>query len=96
MKEIDLEIHEPARLGIMTLLSSSAWTDFASLCLVLKLTRGNLSSHLARLERCGYIQVKKSIVGRVPHSGYRLTQSGRKALGDYWSAIDAIRKLGKA
>ena len=94
--DIDRKIHEPARLAIMTLLSAAEWTDFASICLILRLTRGNLSSHISRLERCGYVQVKKSIVGRTPHTDYRLTKSGGKALNDYWSAIDSIRKLGKA
>jgi DNA-binding MarR family transcriptional regulator len=96
MKHIDREIHEPARLGIMMLLSAADWADFPSLCLTLRLTRGNLSAHISRLERCGYVQVKKSIVGKMPHTEYRLTKSGRKALSDYWSALDAIRKLGRA
>jgi DNA-binding MarR family transcriptional regulator len=96
MKHIDREIHEPARLGIMTLLSSADWTDFASMCVMLRLTRGNLSSHIARLERRGYVQIKKSIVGKIPHTEYRLTRSGRHALNGYWSAIDAIRKLANA
>ena len=96
MKHIDREIHEPARLGIMTLLSAAEWTDFPSICLTLHLTRGNLSSHTARLERRGYVQVNKRIIGRVLHTQYRLTKTGRKALRDYWSALDAIRKLGQA
>jgi DNA-binding MarR family transcriptional regulator len=96
MKRIDREIHEPARLAIMTLLSATERTDFASMCLMLKLTRGNLSCHVTRLARRGYVQVRKSIVGGIPHTDYRLTKSGRKALSDYWSALDAMRRLGKA
>jgi DNA-binding MarR family transcriptional regulator len=95
MKHIDREIHEPARLGIMTLLSAVDWADFPSLLRPLELTRGNLSSHIARLERCGYVQVKKGIAGGLLHTEYRLTKPGRKALTNYWSAIDAIRRLGR-
>jgi DNA-binding MarR family transcriptional regulator len=79
----------------MTALSGVAWADFPSLCRLLGLTRGNLSAHIAGLERAGYVQVKKSILGRMPHTQYRLTSRGRKALQEYWAALDEIRTLGR-
>jgi DNA-binding MarR family transcriptional regulator len=92
---IDPVIHEPARLRIMMALSGILWADFPSLCRLLGLTRGNLSVHVARLERAGYVQVRKSIVGRMPHTQYRLTPKGRKALREYWAALDEIRASGE-
>ena len=92
---IDRVIHEPARLQIVTVLSPVAWADFPSLCRLLKLTRGNLSAHISRLERAGYIQVKKSIIGRIPHTQYRLTPKGCRVLKDYWAAMDKIRRLAE-
>ena len=64
------------------------------MCRTLGLTRGNLSAHISRLERGGHVQVKKSIIGRMPHTQYRLTSKGRKALREYWAAMDEIRALG--
>jgi DNA-binding MarR family transcriptional regulator len=90
---IDRVIHEPARLKIVTALSGVLWADFPSLCRMLGLTRGNLSAHAARLERGGYIRVSKSIVGKMPHTQFRLTPKGRRALAEYWAALDAIRRL---
>jgi len=78
----------------MTALSGVAWADFPSLCRRLGLTRGNLSAHVAHLERSGYVQVNKSIVGKMPHTQYRLTPRGRKALKEYWAALDEIRASG--
>lgn len=75
-------------------LSGVRWADFPSLCRLLGLTRGNLSAHIACLERGGSVQVKKSIVGRMPHTQYRLTPKGRKALQEYWAALDEIRASG--
>jgi DNA-binding MarR family transcriptional regulator len=92
---LDGVVHEPARLQIMTVLSGVEWADFPSLCRVLGLTRGNLSAHSSRLERAGYVQVKKSIIGRIPHTQYRLTPKGRKVLKEYWAAMDKIRKLAQ-
>jgi DNA-binding MarR family transcriptional regulator len=88
---IDRVIHEPARLQIMTVLSGVDWADFPSLCRDLRLTRGNLSAHCGRLEQAGYVQVKKSIIGRIPHTQYRLTAKGRKVLKEYWADMDQIR-----
>lgn len=92
---LDRAIHEPARLQIVTTLSAVAWADFPSLCRDLGLTRGNLSAHCGRLERAGYVQVKKSIIGRIPHTQYRLTPKGRRVLKEYWAAMDRIRQLAK-
>ena len=91
---IDPVIHEPVRLRILMALSAVEWADFPSLCRLLDLTRGNLSAHVTRLERGGYVQVKKSILGRMPHTQYRLTPRGRKTLKEYWAAIDEIRASG--
>jgi|WetSurMetagenome_2_1015567.scaffolds.fasta_scaffold1553599_1 DNA-binding MarR family transcriptional regulator len=95
-EQIDRKIHEPVRLAIMTVLSAAEWTDFPSMVTKLQLTRGNLSSHVARLSRAGYVEVRKRIIAGVSHTDYRLTKVGRKALKGYWAAMESIRKLGHA
>ena len=47
------------------------------------LTRGNLSSHLSKLEEVGYINVKKEFVDRVPRTLISLTDEGRSAIQTY-------------
>ena len=91
MTDLDRVIHEPARLRIMMILSGVDLADFAFLLSTLGLTRGNLSSHMDRLERTGYVKVCKSFNGKIPHTDYQLTALGQKALGDYWAAVDQIR-----
>ena len=92
-EELDRVIHEPARLRIMTLLSGVADADFNFLLSALGLTKGNLSTHAERLERAGYVEIVKSFQGKVPHTRYRLTSEGRRALGGYWAMLDGIRGL---
>lgn len=89
--KLDNVIHEPARLLLMTLLSGAESADFSFLLVASRLTKGNLSSHLIRLESAGYVEVTKSFRGRVPHTDYRLTTAGREALARYWGLLDAIR-----
>jgi len=93
MKDLDRTIHEPARLRILMILSGVDVADFSFLLETLGLTKGNLSSHMDKLEKAGYVEVIKSFQGKVPHTDFRLTDEGRAALKAYWAEIDAIRKL---
>ncbi len=47
------------------------------------LTRGNLSSHLSKLEAAGYLTVRKAFRDRMPVTSYRISPEGRRALEAY-------------
>ena len=47
------------------------------------LTRGNLSSHMSKLEDAGYIEVDKEIKDKRPHTMLSLTDQGRSAFDNY-------------
>jgi len=81
--EIDRVIHEPARLLILGFLSVIESADFLFLMRQTELTRGNLSSHLSKLEAAGYVSIKKEFVKKIPRTLLRITSRGRKALQDY-------------
>ncbi len=93
MTDLDRTIHEPARLRILTLLSGVDVVDFSFLLSTLGLTKGNLSSHMDKLEKAGFVEVEKSFNGRIPHTEFRITAAGRDALHEYWQGIDAIRAM---
>lgn len=90
---LDRNIHEPARLRLLVILSGVDVADFAFLRTTLGLTKGNLSSHMDRLERAGYVKVTKTFNGKIPHTDYQLTKAGRDGLAQYWAELDAIRGL---
>ncbi len=81
--ELDRLLHEPARLMITTILFSAAEADFLYLLNATGLTRGNLSTHLARLEEAGYVEIEKTYKGKLPRTICRLTDAGRAAFEDY-------------
>ena len=58
MTDLDRVIHEPARLRILMILAGLDLADFNFLLSTLGLTNGNLSSHMDRLERAGYVKVR--------------------------------------
>lgn len=87
VSEIDKTIHEPVRLGIVAHLYVIDAADALFLKNQMGLTWGNLSTHLARLEKIGYIEVLKEFVDRKPVTSLRLTQKGRDAFRSYREQI---------
>lgn len=83
LTELDRVIHEPARLLIMGHLSVLERADFLYLARQTKLTRGNLSSHVRKLEEAGYVDVEKTFIDRLPLTVFSLTDDGRSALETY-------------
>lgn len=83
IEQLDSAIHAPARLMILAYLAAVASADFTFLLTQTGLTRGNLSTHISRLEEAGYVEVKKEFIDRIPRTLYKLTGSGRKAIAQY-------------
>jgi DNA-binding MarR family transcriptional regulator len=81
--DIDRTVHAPARLMILAFLSAVDSADFTFLLNQTGLTRGNLSSHLQKLEEAGYICVQKEFVDRVPRTLICLTDNGHQAIQTY-------------
>jgi len=80
---VDRIIHEPARLLIVAYLCVVESADFLFLLQQTGLTRGNLSSHMSKLESAGYIEVQKEFVRKKPHTMFRITEEGRSAFRSY-------------
>ena len=91
--DIDRAIHAPARLMILALLAAVDSTDFTLLLTQTGLTRGNLASHLSKLEEVGYITVTKEFVDRVPRTLYRLSEAGQTAVANYRQNIQQVIDL---
>ncbi len=79
----DRLIHEPARLAIMAVLSACESADFTYLLNTTGLSKGNLSSHLSKLEKSDYVVLTKSFKGKYPNTSCALTSEGRKAFVAY-------------
>jgi DNA-binding transcriptional ArsR family regulator len=86
-------IHEPGRLAIMSYLAVVQEADFIFLMDQTGLTRGNLSSHMAKLEKAGYVEVRKEFVEKVPRTSYSLTAAGKEAFQLYRKRL--LESLGK-
>lgn len=90
MTELDRVIHEPARLLLVALLAGVKEADFLWLQRESGLTKGNLSSHLGRLEEAGYIEVLKTFKGKIPLTVLRLTRTGKSAFDTYKRKMNGL------
>jgi DNA-binding transcriptional ArsR family regulator len=86
-QSIDRIVHEPARYQILALLSVVKEADFLFVMRQTGLTRGNLSSHMSKLEKAGYVSVVKDFMGKKPHTMMRITRTGRIAFEGYRNAM---------
>ena len=83
-------VHEPVRLAILKILTSAKEVDFNFLLTTLGVTKGNLATHINRLETTGFIEVKKEFRGKIPHTSYRITKTGRSEFQKYWENLRAL------
>jgi DNA-binding transcriptional ArsR family regulator len=82
-ENIDRIIHEPARLKIMIHLNMVDESDFIYLLHKTGLSKGNLSSHLSKLENAGYVSIKKEFAGKIPRTLISISEIGSKAFDRY-------------
>ena len=76
----------PVRLAIVLYLLPRERALFKDLQVVLKLTPGNLDSHLRALERAGYVEVYKVFADR-PRTAVRITEKGAVEARNYMRVL---------
>lgn len=93
--QLDRLIHEPARLAIMTILSAVQSADFVFLQRTTGLTKGNLSSHLTKLEEAGLIAIEKTFIKKKPNTAAALTDIGRARVARHWEQLERLKHLSE-
>jgi DNA-binding transcriptional ArsR family regulator len=93
---LDRLIHEPGRLAILTVLSSVSHADFVFIQRTTGLTKGNLSSHLSKLEDAGLVTVEKRFVRKKPNTNVTLTATGAERVARHWDQLERLRRRSEA
>jgi DNA-binding transcriptional ArsR family regulator len=87
-------LSDPIRLSIVVAISSASEpVDFNSLLSSLELSRGNLSSHVRKLEEANLVKVHKEFVDRRPKTTYSLTNEGDRELKEYLINLEPLLKM---
>jgi DNA-binding MarR family transcriptional regulator len=88
--QLDRVIHEKGRLAIMSMLAASPELSFTELRDTLKMTDGNLTTHIRTLQEAGYVSVTKSFQNNRPLTTCSLTAGGKRAFTDYINLLEQI------
>src|SRR5258706_16246045 len=80
------------RLGIMSALMVNASINFNEMKELIKVTDGNLASHIKALEESGFIKVQKGFIGRKTNTVYSATRAGEKAFRTHLDALEQMIK----
>jgi DNA-binding HxlR family transcriptional regulator len=92
--KLDKAIHEKGRLAIMTLLATRLSWSFQDLKSELRMSDGNLITHLRTLHKLGLVATTREVRNR-PQTSYSLTKKGRAAFADYLRMLEQIIKAGR-
>ena len=94
LPELNPVVHGKLRLAVLSLLATADEAEFTWLRAKTGSTDGNLGAQLMKLEEAGYVAVEKKFVLRKPQTLYRVTETGRAAMGEYVAALKEL--LGSA
>ena len=86
-KELNPILHSQLRLAIMSFLVAKGDTDFKTLLQETESTSGNLSVQLRKLEKAGYIKIKKTFKNNYQHTIIKLTEEGLNAFEEYVNTL---------
>lgn len=78
------------RLGVMAVLMANESVSFNELKEALDLTDGNLASHVAALEKAGYVTVSKQFIGKKPNTTYAASVEGKSAFQEHLITLEKL------
>ena len=82
-KNLDPLLHSQLRLAVVSLLISVESAEFVFIKEKTNATAGNLSVQIDKLEKAGYITVKKSFRGKKPVTTCKISKKGIEAFENY-------------
>ena len=85
--DVDRFIHEPSRYNIMALLYVVKRAEYLFVLNQTGMTSGNLTTHLSKLEKIGYLSIEKKFIRKKPRTFLRLTARGRDAFDTYFTKM---------
>jgi DNA-binding MarR family transcriptional regulator len=93
--QLDRVIHEKGRLAIMSMLAAAPEVSFTEMRDALKMTDGNLTTHIRTLQEAGYVSVTKSFQHNRSLTTSALTPTGRTAFTNYINLLESIVEQSK-
>ncbi|MDP6417851.1 MAG: transcriptional regulator [Candidatus Krumholzibacteria bacterium] len=93
--EFDEIITSPARLAILSALIRGEPRSFTSLKRETGLADGNLHVQTRKLEKAGYLEIRKEMRGRRSHTRFSLTERGGETLKLHVRKLQSLLAMGE-
>ncbi len=90
MLELDANLHAPARLRLMTMLTAVSEAEFSTIRDSLEVSDSVLSKHVGALASLGYVRSHKGVHGGRRTTWISLTAPGRAALSAHVAALQEV------
>lgn len=90
MSALDANIHAPARLRMMTMLTAVTEAEFMTVRDSLQVSDSVLSKHVGALASLGYVRSRKGVHGGRRTTWISLTALGRVALSAHVAALREV------
>ena len=90
---LDITIHQPVRLRVMSALCAlpeGREVSFSALRDALGVTDGNIGAHLQKLREAGYVGISKRFVDEKPRTLVTATPDGRQAFLEHVLALQEV------
>jgi DNA-binding MarR family transcriptional regulator len=94
-KDLDPILHSQLRLSIVSILMSVDEANFNFIKETTKATSGNISIQIKKLQKAGYIKVKKSFKNNYPNTTISITKKGMEAFENYVNNLKKYIHPGK-
>lgn len=88
--ELSEVLHQPVRFSIAAALSKTETMDFKDLRNTIQVSDSVLSKQLTLLDKAGFVEIKKSFVGKFPRTSVRLTPAGHEAWAHHMATLRLI------
>ncbi len=88
--DLDSDIHHPARMSILLFLLPKGRVTFTVCQKALRLSSGNLSSHVKKLQEKQFVEIKKTFVDLRPTTEIYITELGRQSTIEYATDLSKI------
>lgn len=96
LKTIHPLLSDRNRLIIMVKIASlDEPISFNDLLNELQFSKGNLSSHIRKLEAADLVKVEKNFIDRKPLTTYECTLEGKKTIKEYLNTVEEMLKMVK-
>ena len=90
MPQLDANLHAPARLKLMTMLTAVSEAEFSTIRDNLEVSDSVLSKHVGALASLGYVRSRKGVHGGRRTTWISLTAQGRAALSAHVAALREV------